>query len=476
MPPTLRACCTRTNKTRLDGVVTGSTCAQLRPVRNSTTIRMQFVLITAASRFAACALAACLVVTPPSLAVEPPSAEAQAILRKGFKASSEGSTALADTLLTQSIDEWKRTKQAPDELAAIYKQRGIVRQQQAKLVEAAADLTEALKLVQAPGAVPDLAEVQRTYVLRARVHEALALWSPAEADLTAAINRLDDLDAIESTNPYLYSERASARSRLGDYAGAADDALRAEAEFKAIGDKVRRLLSSADSALAMYGADDIKGGVGAMRFVFKNKGMPASNNPDDIGLLQELSRKDAELHLAYAAHLYGAEGRKADALTQWESGCIRIEAYVADGMQRNEEETALLEKERKEAQGIALKASSVASNAFNNDFQARLNGLDPQSPYVTQRPQRAYFWYKIGDSADGGIDGSERRDPGVAFADVDEGLSCGLFRQDEWMKENRPEWPPNLRTHLKKYATDVPQQLIVMPPKGSPPSKGELVF
>ena len=41
-----------------------------------------------------------------------------------------------------------------------------------------------------------------------------------------------------------------------------------------------------------------------MRYVFANKGVPATNNPDDIGLLQALSRKDAELHLAYAGHLF----------------------------------------------------------------------------------------------------------------------------------------------------------------------------
>ena len=171
----------------------------------------------AASRFAVCALATCLVVTPPSFAIEQPSAEAQATLRRGFKASSEGSAALADTLLTQSIVEWKATKQAPDEIAAIYKQRGTVRQQQNRLAEAAADLTEALKLDEAPAATPDPAEVQRTYVLRARVNAALKLWAAAEADLTAAIDRLDSLDAIESTNPYLFSERGSARSRLGDF-------------------------------------------------------------------------------------------------------------------------------------------------------------------------------------------------------------------------------------------------------------------
>ena len=36
-----------------------------------------------------------------------------------------------------------------------------------------------------------------------------------------------------------------------------------------------------------------------MELVFRSKGLPASNNPDDIPRLQELSRRDAQLHLAY---------------------------------------------------------------------------------------------------------------------------------------------------------------------------------
>ena len=113
------------------------------------------------------------------------------------------------------------------------------------------------------------------------------------------------------------SERSTARSRLGDFTGASEDAFRAEADFKSIGDKVRRLLTAADGALALYGSGDVAAGVEKMRYVFANKGMPASNNPDDIGLLQELSRKDAELHLAYAAHLYNnGDGKRSDAETR----------------------------------------------------------------------------------------------------------------------------------------------------------------
>ena len=48
----------------------------------------------------------------------------------------------------------------------------------------------------------------------------------------------------------------------------------------------------------------------------------------DIGLLQEVARRDAELHLAYAAHLLASGESAASAAEQWSSGCIRLEAYV----------------------------------------------------------------------------------------------------------------------------------------------------
>ena len=304
------------------------------------------------SRAAAYAVAACIAIQSPTelarqsgdgifssysaLAAAPPteiSADAQAVLRKAFTSQRAGFLGPADAGFTDSIKEWTRTGQPPDELAALYKQRGIVRQEQGRLDDALADLNKALELVVAPGSSPDPAELQRTYVLRARVNEALSKWRDAERDLSAAIARLDDLDAIEATNPYLFAERGGARSKLGDYAGASEDALQAEADFKAIGDKVRRLLSSADVALSLYGAGDTGEAIQKMRFTFANKGLPASNNPDDIPLLQELSRKDAELHLAYAAHLYAAEGKVKEAATQWESGCIRLEACACAGLE-----------------------------------------------------------------------------------------------------------------------------------------------
>ena len=106
----------------------------------------------------------------------------------------------------------------------------------------------------------------------------------------------------------------------------------------------------------------------------------------------------------------------------------------------------------------------------NSDTNARLMGMDPQSPYVTQRPATGWIWYK---TSEGDV---ERRDPGLPLVEVDPTLSCAKFRSDKWLTKNRPEWPSKLRAATARYAEIVPQKPIVMPPKGSQPSKGELVF
>ena len=205
----------------------------------------------------------------PTLAVEPPSTEALATLRKAYQAATDGLLPNADNLLTKSVAEWKRTAQPADEIAALYKVRGTVRQEQGRTMDAVGDLDEALALLTSPSsAKPAPSELQRTYLLRARLNAALERWKEAEADFSAAIARLDELDAIEATNPYLYSERSSVRSHLGDWAGAADDALTASIEFKDIGDKLRSLLASSDASLALYGAGDIDEALSRMRSTF----------------------------------------------------------------------------------------------------------------------------------------------------------------------------------------------------------------
>ena len=424
--------------------------------------------------FASCAASVILLCAEPSclpVFAAPPSAEAQATLRKGYQAATEGLLPSADKLLTASIDEWKKSSQPPDEIAALYKVRGTVRQEQGRAADALVDLDEALKLLSSPSATPNAAELQRAYLQRARLNSALQKWEKAESDFSIAIARLDDLDAIEATNPFLYTERSGVRSRLGKFEGAAEDAVEASVEFKAIGDKLRSLLASSDAALALYGAGEIDESVQLMQKAFTSYGIksPQSNNPDDIGTLQSLARREAELHLAYAAHLYGTDpsGQRAAAQKQWETGCIRLESFVSDALQRQEEESRLREVEAKQAEASGkevagtLRASSVASSVFNTPAIARLNGMDPESPFVTQRPQSAYIWYQQGEGA------AQRRNPGVPLATVEPGLSCAKYRSADWLRANKPEWPPALVENAQKYAAAVPQGAIVVPPKGS---------
>lgn len=406
-------------------------------------------------------------------AADAPSAESQLTLRRAFTFAQSGLDNQADKLLSESIAEWEKTHQPADEVAALYKTRGMVRADLGDQRGAMADLDVAIRLGRVAGSSADPTELSRAYRLRARAHNALGQWREEEADLSAAIAALDDLPALEATNPFLYSQRGAARSKLTNFRGAADDHMQAQADYRSIGDKIRRTISGADLALSLYGAGDEVAAVEQMRATFKSKGFPTTNNPDDIALLQELSRKDAELHLVYAAHLNHID-LPLDAARQWESGCIRLEAYVQDGLARLDAEAELSAREAESAEAdgkeTSLRAPSVANQPFNSGFNARLNGLDPNSPYVTQRAGRAYFWYKEGEGS------VERRDAGNALATIDPRLSCASFREPAWLRAQRPEWPPVLAARVKEYADAAPQQPIVMPSKGGPPSDGEINF
>ena len=132
---------------------------------------------------------------PPAYAAAP-SAEAQAQLRKGFQAAQAGLYSSADSLLSKSISEWEQTNQPPDERAALYKTRGMVRADQSRQADALSDLSKALSLSLQPGSRPDPAEIQRTYQLRARVNRELGDVSAQAADLTEAIKVSPPFDLI----------------------------------------------------------------------------------------------------------------------------------------------------------------------------------------------------------------------------------------------------------------------------------------
>ena len=106
----------------------------------------------------------------------------------------------------------------------------------------------------------------------------------------------------------------------------------AERAHDRVGDAIRARNAGADRALALLGAGDAAGSTESRR-IFAQKSNPRTNNPDDIPLLQELSRKDAELHLALGAKL-AAKGDAKDATALWETGCVRLRTYVDDATAR----------------------------------------------------------------------------------------------------------------------------------------------
>ena len=93
---------------------------------------------------------------------------------------------------------------------------------------------------------------------------------------------------------------------------------------------------------------------------------------------------------------------------------------------------------------------------------------------MTQRAGSKYIWYK---TSEGEV---ERRDAGNPLRDrerdVEIGLSCGAFRSADWVSKYRPEWPPNLAAEMKQYAAEVAPPDVPVPPKGTPPTRGEVEF
>ena len=131
--------------------------------------------------------------------------------------------------------------------------------------------------------------------------------------------------------------------------------------------------------MALLGAGD-EAGSAETRRIFAQKSNPRTNNPDDIPLLQELSRKDAELHLALGAKL-AAKGAGQDASALWETGCVRLRTYVDDATARVIADDAKTDNLAKDP-AMAARALAAASV-----------GLDPKNPYVTQQTNTRFLWY-----------------------------------------------------------------------------------
>ncbi|KAJ8604119.1 hypothetical protein CTAYLR_001790 [Chrysophaeum taylorii] len=344
-----------------------------------------------------------------------------------------------EELLSASIDEWQRSSLPADELAGLLKLRSDALLSQGRPEAALRDLDQELALLNTDA---DPAERPRAYLSRARLRFARGEYDLALADGLASLADDDALTAIERQNPYTHELVAKSASFIGRYELAAEQFGEAERAHATVGDGLRAANAAADRALALCGAGDCER---ESRRVFLLKNRPTSNNPEDIPLLQELSRKDAELHLAFAARLHQSD--REDAVAAWATGSLRLRAYVDDAKRR------LVDDDGADLQdGVTLKQGARALAAI-------ASGLDPQNPYVTRRAGQEFLWYefngKAGDvlpppTRDGDVAARRRRigadranDPKLAV--VDAKLTSDNFGDLRWLQANRLDWSPSLR-------------------------------
>ena len=267
----------------------------------------------------------------PALAAEPSPAALQ-IVQSALESSSQQKPDAVGKL-DKAITTWKSEKLPDDELAGLYRLRADARNRFGDSDKAEADLSEVVRLLRGPGAAAaDPAELPRALLFRARLEFTRGAWSAAREDASAALALDDSLENLEQKNPFTYELLGRAALRDGDFAAAAASFGDAEKAHDRVGDAIRARNAGADRALALLGAGDAAGSTESRR-IFAQKSNPRTNNPDDIPLLQELSRKDAELHLALGAKL-AAKGDGKDANALWETGCVRLRTYVDDATAR----------------------------------------------------------------------------------------------------------------------------------------------
>lgn len=371
----------------------------------------------------------------PAIAEQEPSPEAIDLVQRALEsAQRDVGSDESLRLLSDSIDAWK--SYAPDELAGLLKLRSDGKVAKGDWRGALRDLQEEIKVLdRAPEADP--AEKPRAYLAKARIEAANLDYSSAASDALAALEDDDMLPEIERQNPFTYELVGRCLSQLGRYEMAAAQFSNAEEIFGEKGDSIRASVASADAALSLCSGNQ-DGCERASRHAFSMKSVPRSNNPDDIPLLQDLSRKDAELHLALGARLYQKD--REDAVSTWATGSLRLTTYVDDARRR------LVEDDSSDFSSKAADSSSVAVRSL----AAIASGLDPRNPYVTQRPGQEFLWYQYDDEDNNNngeaasAESRRRRTPVITLAKVDASLNSDRFGDSSWLAKNRPDWSKDL--------------------------------
>lgn len=373
--------------------------------------------------------------------------EAIATLNRAYEAIDRAEPERAEPLLTTCLRAWTDANAPRVEVASLHRLRGSARLQLGRDKEAIADLDKAIAL-----ATQDerLDEALQSVQLRALAREQRREWRAARDDLRTLIDN-EEVMSASGPNPFLRLRRAKASSALEDYAAAADDLADAEAQLTLIGDRIRAVLARAERALVLYGAGREAESLKTIERVFAEYTKPSSNNPDDLPLLEELSRREAELHLALAAHLGGgaadgATSAGADprrAADEWAVGCLRLRVYDEQLRARQ------LDEDRRRLSPTQLERAKWSL--------AGLTGLAPDSPFVTGLPGEGYWWYR-----DARSEGAERRSPTDVRGPGERGkggngLGCAAYDGEAGAQYARAErgWPPRLVAALRRYRSSV---------------------
>ncbi|KAG5177655.1 hypothetical protein JKP88DRAFT_331866 [Tribonema minus] len=284
--------------------------------------------------------------------------------------------AAANDLFSQALQAWARAGAPSDELGALHKLRGNARARLRQFDAALQDYDAAVDFVTDGRGAPDPAEIPDTYKARARCEERLGLLARAEQDYSRALQLFEDLDigGGDLPNPFLLSDRGRVRLRAGKFADAVGDLTEAQKTFGAIGDRPRANIARADLALAEYGAgraveavvhwadlartvrDAVSRDIPLLQ-TFLQLLVTSASAPRRLNL-EELSRREAEAHLALAAVYWEKNPLRAEG--EWNEGCERLDATLTDAFNRREGGGGAEGGEKGGGRGDSVEPSEIA--------------------------------------------------------------------------------------------------------------------
>lgn len=157
--------------------------------------------------------------------------------------------------------------------------------------------------------------------------------------------------------------------------------------------------------------------------------------------MQEIARKEAELHLVRAGVAW-KEGKTAEAGGNWARGCVRLEGYAMDAGNR----AALRGSQADDAARRVMTGPSRQDMA--EDVLASFLGMETGSNYVRDRESDKPLWNQF-------VPGKATNfDPKAALPGrLDEFVACKPFYDAAWVEKNRA-WPPELQEGVKTFVKE----------------------